>query len=51
MTSIEPNPPRWADALLRALLRAADRESIAGDLLEEYRAARLPRLGAARADL
>lgn len=30
-------PPRWAHALLRALLEARDRDTIAGDLLEEYR--------------
>ncbi len=44
------NPPRWADALLRSLLRPSDRESIPGDLLEEYRAAKLPALGAFRAN-
>jgi hypothetical protein len=32
------------------LLRPADRESIAGDLLEEYREVRRPALGAVRAD-
>jgi hypothetical protein len=30
-------PPRWAQALLRALLEPRDRDTIAGDLLEEYR--------------
>jgi hypothetical protein len=33
MMSREPSPPRWADAMLRSLLRPADRESISGDLL------------------
>jgi hypothetical protein len=36
--------------MLWSLLRPADRESIAGDLLEEYRAARRPSLGALRAN-
>lgn len=30
-------PPRWADALLRLLLSRRDRESVSGDLLEEFR--------------
>jgi hypothetical protein len=51
MMSREPSPPRWADAMLRSLLRPADRESISGDLLEEYRAARRPWLGALRANI
>jgi hypothetical protein len=46
MTITERNPPRWAEALLRSLLRPSDRESISGDLLEEYRAVRHPVLGA-----
>jgi hypothetical protein len=50
MTSKEPSPPRWAETLLRSLLRPSDRESISGDLLEEYRAARRPALGALRAN-
>jgi hypothetical protein len=36
--------------MLRALLRPSDRESVSGDLLEEYRAARRPALGALRAN-
>lgn len=50
MKSIEPSPPRWAEALLRSLLRPTDRESISGDLLEEYRAAKHPALGTLRAN-
>jgi hypothetical protein len=42
-------PPRWAESLLRMMLRPADRESISGDLLEEYRQSIVPALGA-RAD-
>jgi hypothetical protein len=30
-------PPRWAESLLRMFLAPADRESVSGDLLEEYR--------------
>ena len=43
----DARPPRWAEALLRVLLRDEDRESISGDLLEEYREAILPALGPA----
>jgi hypothetical protein len=32
-----PTPPGWAEALLRALLKPADVDSVSGDLLEEYR--------------
>ena len=42
-------PPRWAESLLRTMLRPQDRESISGDLLEEYRQSIVPALGA-RAD-
>ena len=34
-------PPRWIDALLRRCLSPRDRDPISGDLLEEYRDARL----------
>lgn len=34
---IEPHPPAWAEAILRLSLKRADRESVTGDLLEEYR--------------
>jgi hypothetical protein len=50
MKSSEPSPPRWAEAILRSLVRAADRESISGDLLEEYRESRRPALGAMSAN-
>ena len=30
-------PPRWAESLLRMLLSPEDRDSVSGDLLEEYR--------------
>jgi hypothetical protein len=38
-------PPVWAEATLRLLLRPADRESVTGDLLEEYRESIVPALG------
>lgn len=40
-------PPRWAEALLRLLLRPKDRESVSGDLLEEYRETIVPACGRA----
>ena len=40
-------PPRWAEAILRLLLKPADRESVSGDLLEEYRDTTVPTLGSA----
>jgi len=40
-------PPRWAEALLWLLLKPKDRESISGDLLEEYRDTIVPTLGRA----
>jgi|HubBroStandDraft_3_1064219.scaffolds.fasta_scaffold23222_4 hypothetical protein len=42
-------PPLWAAAALRLFVAARDRESIAGDLLEEYRESILPRRGPAGA--
>lgn len=41
----DARPPAWADALLRRLLEPADRESLSGDLLEEYREAIVPARG------
>ena len=38
-------PPRWAESLLRMLLSPADRDSVSGDLLEEYRESVVPALG------
>jgi hypothetical protein len=49
--STQLNPPDWAEWLLRSVLRPSDRESISGDLLEEYREVRRPALGVLRADL
>ena len=39
-------PPRWAESLLRTMLRPQDRETVSGDLLEEYRQSIVPALGA-----
>jgi hypothetical protein len=47
----EPNPPSWAEHLLRLLLDPEHRESVSGDLLEEYRAGVVPARGRVRADL
>jgi hypothetical protein len=44
-------PPRWAEALLRAALGAKDRESVVGDLAEEYQESLLPERGRPRADV
>jgi hypothetical protein len=44
-------PPRWADVLLRILLAPQDRQTVSGDLLEEYRERIVPARGRRRADL
>jgi hypothetical protein len=43
------NPPRWSEMLLRRLLRDRDRDTISGDLLEEYREVAAPAHGDSRA--
>jgi hypothetical protein len=43
------SPPRWAERLRRLLLRTRDRETVTGDLLEEYREVAVPMLGLYRA--
>ena len=40
------SPPAWAEALLRLLLAPKDRDSVSGDLLEQYRDAIFPTRGA-----
>ncbi len=42
-------PPRLAVRLLERWIPASEREAFVGDLLEEFRAERVPRVGAARA--
>lgn len=44
-----PRPPLWAEWTLRALLKPRDRETVTGDLLEEYREVILPAKGRVRA--
>ena len=51
MTTKAPRPPRCAEWMLRALLKPRDRETVTGDLLEEYREVILPARGRARAVL
>lgn len=50
MSNTQASPPRWAQALLKSLLRPSDSEAVPGDLLEEYRDVRRPSLGWPRAD-
>jgi hypothetical protein len=44
-------PPRWAEGLLRTLLKPGDFECVSGDLLEQYRDSIYPARGRRRADL
>jgi hypothetical protein len=46
-----PNPPVLPQALLHLLLPVEVRESVVGDLLEEYRDSRVPTMGRFRANL
>ena len=43
-------PPAWAEAILRMVLPPRHRESVTGDLLEEYRESVLPARGPSAAD-
>jgi hypothetical protein len=45
-----PTPPRWAESLLRLVVRREDFESVSGDLLEEFRESVRPARGPGRAD-
>jgi hypothetical protein len=45
------HPPVAAETLLDLVLPVDTRDTVSGDLLEEYRDSRLPRLGGLRADL
>src|SRR3954462_14055137 len=38
-------PPPWAESLLRMMLAPKDRDSVSGDLLEEYRESIVPSVG------
>jgi hypothetical protein len=44
---LDARPPRWAEAVLRVLVDPDDRESVSGDLLEEYRETIVPARGPA----
>src|SRR5438552_18938253 len=46
-----PHPPELAELILGALLPLDMRETVSGDLLEEYRESRVPKVGEFRADL
>ena len=48
---IEKKPPRWLEGMLLHFLAARDRETISGDLLEEYREEQVPRFGSLRANV
>jgi hypothetical protein len=47
----QSHPPRWAEGVVRWLLNPRDRETITGDLLEEYREVALPTWGYPRATI
>ena len=39
LSGSDANPPAWAEAILCLFLRSEDRDTVSGDLLEEYREA------------
>lgn len=45
-----PHPPRWAQWLLSSVLPAQTRDSVVGDLVEEYAECQVPSHGRLRAD-
>ena len=49
--STDARPPAWAESALRLLLPPRNRDSVSGDLLEEYRDVVLPSRGVLRAKL
>ena len=44
-------PPQWLEKMLLWCLPARDRETISGDLLEEYREEQVPRVGSLQANI
>src|SRR5947208_15468233 len=48
---IQPAPPWWLEKMLLWCLPVRDRETISGDLLEEYREEQLPHLGSMQASV
>ena len=51
MSSLIQTPPRWAEILLERMLAARDRETVAGDLREEYAESIVTQRGRLAADL
>ncbi|HTZ73506.1 MAG TPA: hypothetical protein VMB47_06275 [Candidatus Aquilonibacter sp.] len=51
LPDIQALPPRWMERILRAMLKKRDRDTISGDLLEEFREDIFPTKGRIRADL
>jgi hypothetical protein len=51
MSPVTQTPPRWAEILLDRLLAARDRETVVGDLREEYAESIVPRRGRLRGNL
>jgi hypothetical protein len=51
LPDIQALPPRWMERILRAMLKKRDRDTISGDLLEEFREDIFPAKGRIRADL
>jgi hypothetical protein len=51
MTDEDVMPPLWAESLLRMMLAPDDRDSVSGDLLEEYRESVVPMRGSHKADV
>jgi hypothetical protein len=51
MSAVTPTPPPWAEVLLERLLATRDRETVAGDLREEYAELIVPQRGKLSADL
>jgi hypothetical protein len=49
--SMDNNPPRWLQCLLLLILKRRDRQTVSGDLLEEYREVVFPERGALRGNL
>ena len=45
-----PNPPAWAQTLLAIMVAPDAHDGIAGDLIEEFRADKVPQLGIVRAN-
>jgi hypothetical protein len=51
INTADQGPPKWAECVLECLLPQRDRETVVGDLREEYAESVLPSRGMLRADL